>query len=173
MGGNICVFPEGTTLNDRYLITFRSGAFVSGQPVYPVCIRYPFTWTSPRFGESTIPTILKLTSCLYWRMEIIHLPVYHPSSEEQANPKVYASNVRREISLAMNDPPVRLSDLSNEECLDYWQRYGAEHRPASELLTASEITLYGSQSPHLMVPTALAKKQARNLVTPMLPSPDP
>merc|ERR1712107_101196 len=118
--GNILCFSEGTTVNDRYLISFRSGAFISGEPVQPVVLRYPFMWTSPMFGESTVATIMKLTSAMYWRMEVTYLPRYDPSAEEKANPKLYAENVRKAMAAAMNDPPVQIRDITNTELLKYF-----------------------------------------------------
>lgn len=47
----IGLFPQGTCSNQKSLIRFKSGAFIPGRPVQPVCIRYPrlrfdsITWT--------------------------------------------------------------------------------------------------------------------------------
>jgi lysophosphatidylcholine acyltransferase/lyso-PAF acetyltransferase len=38
----ICIFPEGTTTTCNTLLQFKSGAFLSGQPVQPVVVQYPF-----------------------------------------------------------------------------------------------------------------------------------
>lgn len=35
----LCIFPEGTTTNGNYLLPFKTGAFVAGEPVLPVLIR--------------------------------------------------------------------------------------------------------------------------------------
>ena len=34
------LFPEGTTTNGRFMLPFRTGAFLAGQPLQPVVIRY-------------------------------------------------------------------------------------------------------------------------------------
>lgn len=36
----LLLFPEGTTTNGRYLLPFKTGAFLAGQPLQPVVIRY-------------------------------------------------------------------------------------------------------------------------------------
>ncbi len=36
----LLLFPEGTTTNGRYLLPFKTGAFLAGEPVQPVVIRY-------------------------------------------------------------------------------------------------------------------------------------
>lgn len=47
----IGLFPQGTCSNQRSIVRFKSGAFIPGRPVQPVCIRYPslkfdsITWT--------------------------------------------------------------------------------------------------------------------------------
>ena len=37
----VLLFPEGTTTNGRFLISFQHGAFIPGYPVQPVVVRYP------------------------------------------------------------------------------------------------------------------------------------
>lgn len=37
----VLVFPEGTCTNQRALITFKHGPFITGQNVQPVTVRYP------------------------------------------------------------------------------------------------------------------------------------
>ena len=36
----VLLFPEGTTTNGRYMLPFRTGAFLAGVPVLPVVLRY-------------------------------------------------------------------------------------------------------------------------------------
>jgi lysophosphatidylcholine acyltransferase/lyso-PAF acetyltransferase len=36
----LLLFPEGTTTNGRHLLPFKTGAFLAGQPLQPVVIRY-------------------------------------------------------------------------------------------------------------------------------------
>lgn len=36
------LFPEGTTSNGRFMLSFQNGAFVPGYPVQPVVVRYPY-----------------------------------------------------------------------------------------------------------------------------------
>jgi len=38
--GSICMFPEGIITNPNALIRFRSGAFHTGYPVYPIVLKY-------------------------------------------------------------------------------------------------------------------------------------
>ena len=36
----LLLFPEGTTTNGRYLLPFKTGAFLAGLPLRPVVLRY-------------------------------------------------------------------------------------------------------------------------------------
>lgn len=38
--GSICIFPEGMITHPDTIIQFRTGAFYTGYPIYPVVIRY-------------------------------------------------------------------------------------------------------------------------------------
>ncbi|KAG1670854.1 Lysophosphatidylcholine acyltransferase 1 [Nymphon striatum] len=64
----IFIFPEGTCTNQSSLITFQQGAFFSGLPVQPVCLKF--------------------------RNKLQYLPVYVPNEEERRNSEIYANNVR-------------------------------------------------------------------------------
>jgi len=102
----LVVFPEGWTKASRCLLKFRTGAFVAGTPVQPVCLRYPdhFAWT----GSLSVHIFTLLTawcSCV----EIIVLPLYEPDPAERQNPKLYASNVQAAMAAAMDLPPERSS----------------------------------------------------------------
>ncbi|GLH16239.1 Uncharacterized protein GBIM_20573 [Gryllus bimaculatus] len=100
---SVLIFPEGTCTNRSCLITFKPGAFYPGVPVQPVCIRYPnkldtVTWTWEGPGASC---------------EIEFLPVYHPDARERADPKLFASNVRRLMARALGVP---VSDYTYDDC---------------------------------------------------------
>jgi len=38
----VLLFPEGTTTNGRFLLSFQMGAFIPGYPIQPVVVRYPY-----------------------------------------------------------------------------------------------------------------------------------
>lgn len=37
----VLLFPEGTTTNGKFLISFQLGAFIPAYPIQPVIVRYP------------------------------------------------------------------------------------------------------------------------------------
>lgn len=97
----LVVFSEGTTSNGVCFLPFRSGAFVAGLPVTPVCISYPHS----KFNLSweTIPTVTYLTRMLLqYRLSCTFhiLPVYFPTQEEANDANLYAANVRRRMMTA-------------------------------------------------------------------------
>ncbi|CAL5223555.1 g6088 [Coccomyxa viridis] len=89
------LFPEGTTSNGEYLLPFKTGAFLAGEPVQPVILKYGKGRVSPAWDSIKAPRhlFLLLTNVLH-SLIAYELPVYVPSSEEQADPALYASNVR-------------------------------------------------------------------------------
>ena len=92
----VCIFPEGTTTNGQHLLKFRTGAFVGGGPVAPVLIRYRYEWFSPTYETVRTPAYLfAILSQFANRVEYYRLPVYHPSAEEKADPRLYAKNVHQ------------------------------------------------------------------------------
>ncbi|XP_060555458.1 lysophosphatidylcholine acyltransferase 2-like isoform X2 [Ruditapes philippinarum] len=112
----ILIFPEGTCTNRSCLISFKLGAFHPGVPVQPVCLRYPnrldtVTWTWEGPG---VFTLLWLTLCQFnTRLEIEYLPVYTPSEEEKADPKLFANNVRKVMAEALGVP---VTDHTYDDC---------------------------------------------------------
>jgi hypothetical protein len=106
-GGNIqhCVAQgpcggcvQGTTTNGRYLLPFRTGAFVAGVPVQPVLLSYPQLPRNPSLAWETVTAprhIFLVFSCLLHTARVWELPLYRPSLEEQSDPALYAANVRK------------------------------------------------------------------------------
>ncbi|KFK42481.1 hypothetical protein AALP_AA2G262600 [Arabis alpina] len=105
----IMLFPEGTTTNGDYLLTFKTGAFLAGTPVLPVILKYPYERFSVAWDTiSGARHVLFLLCQFVNHLEVIRLPVYYPSQEEKDDPKLYASNVRRLMATEGN---LILSDL--------------------------------------------------------------
>ncbi|KAF3517159.1 hypothetical protein DY000_02064340 [Brassica cretica] len=105
----IMLFPEGTTTNGDYLLTFKTGAFLAGTPVLPVILKYPYERFSAAWDTiSGARHVLFLLCQFVNHLEVIRLPVYYPSQEEKDNPKLYAINVRK---LMASEGNLILSDL--------------------------------------------------------------
>eukprot|EP01130_Rhizamoeba_saxonica_P006312 TRINITY_DN2516_c0_g1_i1.p1 TRINITY_DN2516_c0_g1~~TRINITY_DN2516_c0_g1_i1.p1 ORF type:complete len:170 (-),score=34.24 TRINITY_DN2516_c0_g1_i1:39-548(-) len=105
-GGNrLLIFPEGTTTNGKYVLRFRSGSFVGGHPVKPLAIRYISNKFSPSWESiNLLPHAFRLFTQIYNSVEVICLPIYYPSPEEAEDPRLYASNVGKQIAKALDLP---------------------------------------------------------------------
>ncbi|XP_023224096.1 lysophosphatidylcholine acyltransferase 2-like isoform X1 [Centruroides sculpturatus] len=108
----ILIFPEGTCTNRTCLIHFKSGAFLPGVPVQPVCIRYlnkPDTVTWTWDGPGAWKVIWLTMTQLHQPCEIEFLPVYTPSEEEKQDPRLYADNIRNIMAKKLCVPTCDLS----------------------------------------------------------------
>mmetsp|Transcript_20766 Transcript_20766/g.30134 ORF Transcript_20766/g.30134 Transcript_20766/m.30134 type:complete len:334 (-) Transcript_20766:1381-2382(-) len=93
------LFPEGTTSNGKFLLPFKTGGFVSGNPVQPVIIRYPYDSFSPAFETAyLVPYLISLLSQWQNHVEYEFHPLYVPSEKEKADPVLYSRNVRSYIA---------------------------------------------------------------------------
>ncbi|KAH7815408.1 putative lysophosphatidylcholine acyltransferase / lyso-PAF acetyltransferase [Monocercomonoides exilis] len=93
------IFPEGATSNGQCLNYFHSGAFVPGSPIQPIVLRYkdkinPTQWSVRSWPFHYLSVMCNFTN----RLEVIILPVYHPSSFEQLHPRLFAQNVKNAMS---------------------------------------------------------------------------
>ena len=97
----LLLFPEGTTTNGKYLLPFKSGAFLTGAPVQPVLLRYRWRRFSPAWETISAARHFFLTfSQLYQSLELVYLPVYEPNDAERADPALYAAGVRAAMLVA-------------------------------------------------------------------------
>ncbi|KAL3340570.1 hypothetical protein AABB24_028957 [Solanum stoloniferum] len=107
------LFPEGTTTNGDFLLPFKSGAFLSGAPVQPVILRYPYQRLSPAWDSISGARHVILLLCQFVNhVEATWLPVYYPSQQEKDDPRLYAENVRR---LMAHEGNLLLSDIGLAE----------------------------------------------------------
>jgi len=117
----IVCFPEGTTTNGKYLIQFRTGAFVGGHAVKPVAIRYLSKHFSPIWESiGGVSHILRMLTQFRIDCEIEYLPNYYPNEEEKKDPKFYADNVRKVIASALHVPT---TESSFADKVVYHQQY--------------------------------------------------
>lgn len=93
----LMLFPEATTTNGEYMLSFHEGAFKLGEPVQPMVIRFRYkefnpAWIGPDTSDMTY--LRNLVSQFVQHMEIVHFPPYYPSDAERADARLYAENVR-------------------------------------------------------------------------------
>ncbi len=91
----LLLFPEGTTTNGHFLLPFKSGAFLAGQPLQPVIIQYDTRGMSPSWESIIINRHILLLLCqLTHSVTCLTLPCYVPNEAERADPGLFAANVR-------------------------------------------------------------------------------
>ncbi|GMH35663.1 hypothetical protein BSKO_03531 [Bryopsis sp. KO-2023] len=103
----ICLAPEGTCGNGKCLLKFRTGGFVPGKPVLPVCIKYRHQHLNPAWTIINEPMHFLRLMCQFMNfMEVSFLPVYNPSEEEKKDPALFAENVRKLMGKHLDVPLV-------------------------------------------------------------------
>ncbi|KAL0907866.1 hypothetical protein M5K25_022313 [Dendrobium thyrsiflorum] len=82
----VLLFPEGTTTNGRFLISFQNGAFIPSLPIQPVVVRYPFVHFDQSWGHISLAKLMfKMFTQFQNFMEVEYLPVIFPCEEETAS----------------------------------------------------------------------------------------
>jgi lysophosphatidylcholine acyltransferase/lyso-PAF acetyltransferase len=93
----LLVFAEGTTSSPNSLLIFKTGAFLPGVPVAPVCLSL-LNKTGGGMQEMSFRSLLDdfyfplCNFVNYARVDI--LPTYYPNEREQSDPVFFAENVR-------------------------------------------------------------------------------
>lgn len=117
---SLLVFPESTTKAWRSLVQFRTGVFVSGQPVQPVVLRFPNRYTDVSWVQSIPAYVFKLLTRWVHFAEVLILPIYVPSDAERADPRLYADGVQRAMARAMDLPEERYSNTTSARDVNTW-----------------------------------------------------
>jgi lysophosphatidylcholine acyltransferase/lyso-PAF acetyltransferase len=114
----ILVFPEGTTTNGDYIISFKKGAFFTHFPVQIVCLKYKKRYFNVAYDVLDYYVYLLVFLQLKNELEVIILDVYYPSEDEK-NWEVFAQNVKTVMVKALN---VQSSNSGFEDQKEYYQR---------------------------------------------------
>ena len=84
---------------------FRTGAFVLGKPVLPVCLHYRFKHHSPAwtFTNEAWQLLRTLTQFVNY-LDVTIQPPYMPSAAEVSNPRLFADHVREHMANTLSLP---------------------------------------------------------------------
>jgi len=117
----VAIFPEGTTTNGTCVITLHAGAFASGAPVKPICLKYTFTGFSPAYEVlEPFEWIYGILGSTGISLEMTSLPVYVPSEEEKRDARIYARNVGE---LLANELQMPLRNVTFKHKLAYMVKF--------------------------------------------------
>ncbi|WOL05269.1 hypothetical protein Cni_G13996 [Canna indica] len=99
----VMLFPEGTTTNGRFLISFRPGAFVPGFPVQPVVVRYPYIHFDQSWGNiQLLKLMFRMFTQFHNFFEVQYLPVVLPDESKQQNAVHFAERTSYAMASALN-----------------------------------------------------------------------
>jgi len=128
----LLLFPEGTTSNGRFLLPFRTGAFLAGVPVQPVVLKFrtPARGLNPSWETiSARRHLFYLMAQPFHALTVLELPVYVPSPAEQADPALYARGVREAMMAAGDFAPM---DATIEDKWEYQALLAGKPVPGRE-----------------------------------------
>ncbi|KAK1295851.1 Lysophospholipid acyltransferase LPEAT2 [Acorus calamus] len=99
----VLLFPEGTTTNGRFLISFQLGAFIPGFPIQPVVVRYPYIHFDQSWGHiSLVKLMFRMFTQFHNFMEVEYLPVITPRNDKQENAIHFAERASHVLAGALN-----------------------------------------------------------------------
>lgn len=94
----IAIAPEGMTTNGKQILRFRSGAFVHGAPVLPVCIQYRWRHLNPAWTVCSEPWhVVRMLTQIVNIAHVQILPAYTPTRSEVQDPSRFAEHVRHRM----------------------------------------------------------------------------
>ncbi|KAM5555022.1 lysophospholipid acyltransferase LPEAT2 [Rosa sericea] len=99
----VLLFPEGTTTNGRYLISFELGAFIPGYPIQPVIVRYPHVHFDQSWGHISLPRLMfRMFTQFHNFMEVEYLPVVSPLDNKKESAFHFAQRTSHAMAAALN-----------------------------------------------------------------------
>uniref|UniRef100_A0A7C9AI82 Plasmalogen synthase n=1 Tax=Opuntia streptacantha TaxID=393608 RepID=A0A7C9AI82_OPUST len=99
----VLLFPEGTTTNGRFLLSFQMGAFIPGYPIQPVVVRYPYVHFDQSWGNiSLMKLMFRMFTQFHNFMEVEYLPVVSPSQSQKEPASIFAERTARAVASALN-----------------------------------------------------------------------
>uniref|UniRef100_A0A1D1ZL95 Lysophosphatidylcholine acyltransferase 2 n=2 Tax=Anthurium amnicola TaxID=1678845 RepID=A0A1D1ZL95_9ARAE len=99
----VLLFPEGTTTNGRFLISFQLGAFIPGYPVQPVVVRYPYVHFDQSWGNISLAKLMfRMFTQFHNYMEVEYLPVIFPSENKWEGAIEFAERASHAMASALN-----------------------------------------------------------------------
>ncbi|KAK4794317.1 hypothetical protein SAY86_012311 [Trapa natans] len=99
----VLLFPEGTTTNGRYIISFQLGAFIPGYAIQPVIVRYPHVHFDQSWGDISLAKLMfRMFTQFHNFMEVEYLPVIFPFETQKETPAHFAKRTRDVVARSLN-----------------------------------------------------------------------
>eukprot|EP00834_Sanchytrium_tribonematis_P000189 NODE_4_length_77007_cov_1.156642.p29 type:complete len:313 gc:universal NODE_4_length_77007_cov_1.156642:68706-67768(-) len=138
-GPNIAVFPEATTTNGYYVISFKTGAFVPGIAVLPMTFEYQYKNFSPAFESINFSYWLFRMLCEFSHScKVTLYPLYYPNDLEKRDPVIYAENVQMFIADKLS-LPMYATSRSNQLIYNQFLQDKITYGKAYELIYNKDV----------------------------------
>ncbi|CAN6704253.1 unnamed protein product [Malus baccata var. baccata] len=99
----VLLFPEGTTTNGRYLISFELGAFIPGFAIQPVVVRYPHVHFDQSWGHISLAKLMfRMFTQFHNFMEVEYLSVVSLFDNKKESATRFSERTSHAIATALN-----------------------------------------------------------------------
>ncbi|GLT84478.1 hypothetical protein SLE2022_027050 [Rubroshorea leprosula] len=99
----VLLFPEGTTTNGKFFISFQLGAFIPGYPIQPIIVRYPHVHFDQSWGNISLGKLMfRMFTQFHNFMEVEYLPVVMPPDYQKQNVIRFAEKTSHAMATALN-----------------------------------------------------------------------
>ncbi|KAK8565869.1 hypothetical protein V6N13_020944 [Hibiscus sabdariffa] len=99
----VLLFPEGTTTNGKFLISFQLGAFIAGHPIQPVIVRYPHVHFDQSWGFISLAKLMfRMFTQFHNFIEVEYLPIIMPCDNLKQNAVRFAERTGQVMASALN-----------------------------------------------------------------------
>lgn len=99
----VLLFPEGTTTNGKFLLSFQMGAFIPNKPIQPVIVRYPHVHFDQSWGNISLARLMfRMFTQFHNYMEVEYLPVIRPMQSQKENVSLFAERTAHAMATSLN-----------------------------------------------------------------------
>ncbi|KAK8587945.1 hypothetical protein V6N13_086903 [Hibiscus sabdariffa] len=99
----VLLFPEGTTTNGKFLISFQLGAFIAGHPIQPIIVRYPHVHFDQSWGLISLSKLMfRMFTQFHNFIEVEYLPIIMLSDHQKQNAVHFAERTSQAMASALN-----------------------------------------------------------------------
>ncbi|GMI98353.1 LYSOPHOSPHATIDYLETHANOLAMINE ACYLTRANSFERASE2 [Hibiscus trionum] len=99
----VLLFPEGTTTNGKFLISFQLGAFIAGHPIQPIIVRFPHVHFDQSWGFISLAKLMfRMFTQFHNFLEVEYLPIIMPSDHQKQNAVRFAERTGQAMASALN-----------------------------------------------------------------------
>lgn len=104
----LCIFPEGTCVNNRFLVQFKRGAFeLENVDVYPIAIKYNLDWADGFWDSRNVSFVTYLIDIMASWCLVVDVYFLAPERRQEGEtPTAFAERVKAQIGRIAGLTPV-------------------------------------------------------------------